>query len=221
MAVPDPEIRNDVNGRSVQDRLIEAAEELFCTRGFNDTSVRDIAAAADCNVASVNYYFGSKDNLYREIWRRRLVQMRGSRLASIEKVMSASNAPKLEDLLRSYATTFLEPLVGRAASCRFVNLMAREMADSHLPREVFLNEMVVPVMSALGDALVRICPPLAHCNIRLIILSIVSQLIHTLCTQEMFEKSGHPDVPKLDLQELVDHVVKFSAAGIRAYAAES
>ncbi len=221
MAVPDPEIRTDVNGRGVQDRLIESAEELFCTRGFNDTSVRDIAAAAECNVASVNYYFGSKDNLYREIWRRRLVQMRESRLASIEKVMSAGKQPRLEDLLKSYAVAFLEPLVGQAASCRFVNLMAREMVDPHLPREMFLNEMVAPVMSALGDALIRICPPLAHCNIRLIILSIVSQLIHILCAQGMFEESGRPEVPKLDLEELVDHVVRFSTAGIRAYAPES
>jgi AcrR family transcriptional regulator len=218
MAAADPEIRTDMNGRSVQDRLIEAAEELFCTRGFNDTSVRDIAAAADCNVASVNYYFGGKENLYREIWRRRLVQMRDRRLASIAQVMSAGDEPELEDLLRSYATAFLEPLVGQATSCRFVNLMAREMVDPHLPREMFLNEMVVPVMSALGDALTRICPPLAQCNVRLIILSIVSQLIHTLCAQGMFEESGHPEVPKLDFPELVDHVVKFSAAGIRAYA---
>ena len=221
MAVPDQEMRNEAEGRGVQDRLIEAAEELFCTRGFNDTSVRDIAGAADCNVASVNYYFGSKDNLYREIWRRRLVQMRDSRLASIERVMSASGRPVLEDLLRSYATAFLEPLVGQAATCRFVNLMAREMIDPHLPRETFLNEMIVPVMSALSDALIRVCPPLAHCNVRLIVLSIVSQLIHTLCAQGMFEESGHPEVPKLDIEELIDHVVRFSAAGIRAYAAEN
>ena len=53
----------DVMERGVQDRLIEAAAELFCRRGFNETSVRDIAASADGNVASVNYYFGGKDNL--------------------------------------------------------------------------------------------------------------------------------------------------------------
>jgi len=74
--------------------LIEAAEDLFCRRGFNETSVRDIAAAADCNIASVNYYFGGKDSLYLEIWRRRLAQMRESRLAGIERVMSAGGQPR-------------------------------------------------------------------------------------------------------------------------------
>jgi AcrR family transcriptional regulator len=91
MAAPDHDTHGDVGEKGVQDRLIEAADELFCRRGFNETSVRDIAAGAGCNVASVNYYFGGKDNLYLEIWRRRLAFMRDTRLASIEKVMSASS----------------------------------------------------------------------------------------------------------------------------------
>src|SRR5512136_2655411 len=100
MATADQDGRGEVMERSVQDRLVGAAEELFCQRGYNETSVRDIAAIAGCNVASVNYYFGGKDNLYLEVWRRRLAFMRDTRLASIEKVMSASGEPRLEDLLR-------------------------------------------------------------------------------------------------------------------------
>ena len=89
MAMSSPDVHGEVNGKSVQDRLIEAAEDLLCRRGFNETSVRDIASAAGCNVASVNYYFGGKESLYLEIWRRRLAQIRETRLASINKVMSA------------------------------------------------------------------------------------------------------------------------------------
>jgi AcrR family transcriptional regulator len=218
MAESDQDAHADVSEKTVQDKLIEAAEELFCGRGFNETSVRDIAAAAGCNIASVNYYFGGKDNLYLEIWRRRLAFMRDSRLASIEKVMSAGGEPQLEDLLRSYANSFLEPLVGGGEHCRFINLMAREMIDPHLPREMFLMEMIAPVMAALSQALLRICPWLNEINVRLVILSIVGQLIHTVCAKEMFEESAHPELPKVDLDEMVDHVVRFSAAGILGYA---
>ena len=59
--------------KSVRNRLLDAAEEFFSGRGFDGTSIRDLAAAADCNIASVNYYFGGKDKLYAEIWRRRMV----------------------------------------------------------------------------------------------------------------------------------------------------
>jgi AcrR family transcriptional regulator len=219
MAAPDPDAQGVVMERSVQDRLIEAAEELFCRRGFNETSVRDIAALAGCNVASVNYYFGGKDNLYLEIWRRRLAFMRQTRLASIEKVMSASGPPRLEDLLRSYATSFIEPLMDGSPQCRFINLMAREMIDPHLPRDMYLTEMVSPVLDALSDALLKICPWLDKSKTSMIIFSVVGQLLmHTVCVKEMFEGSDHPDLSGIDVDRIVNHVVEFSASGIRGYA---
>jgi len=218
MAAPSEDLRNDNNGRSVQDRLIEAAEDLFCRHGFNETSVRDIAGAADCNVASVNYYFGGKDSLYLEIWRRRLGQMRESRLASIERVMSAGEQPSLEDLLRSHAVSFFEPLIEGDRQCRFISLMAREMIDPHLPREMFVTQMVIPVMAAMTQALTAVCPWLSEANARVVILLVVGQLIHTVCARELFESSGSEDLPRLKLEDLVDHIVRFSAGGILAYA---
>jgi AcrR family transcriptional regulator len=219
MAVADQNTHGEVTERSVQDRLVEAAEELFCQRGYNETSVREIAAIAGCNVAAVNYYFGGKDNLYLEVWRRRLAFMRETRLASIEKVMSAPTEPQLEDLLRSYAISFIEPLIDGSPKSRFVNLMAREMIDPHLPRDLYLQEMVAPVLDALGKALLTICPWLNPGNVSLVIFSVVGQmLMHTVCVKEMFEQSDHPELSKINLDTIVDHVVRFSAAGIRGYA---
>ncbi|MGE8381728.1 MAG: TetR/AcrR family transcriptional regulator, partial [Sphingobacterium sp.] len=43
--------------------ILLAAERLFATKGFDGTSVRDIAQEANVNVAMINYYFGSKDKL--------------------------------------------------------------------------------------------------------------------------------------------------------------
>jgi len=219
MVAPDQDTHGVVMERSVQDRLIEAGEELFCRRGFNETSVRDIAALAGCNVASVNYYFGGKDNLYLEIWRRRLAFLRQTRLASIEKVMSGSSQPQLEDLLRSYAISFIEPLIDGSSHCRFINLMTREMIDPHLPRDLYLTEMVSPVLNALSDALLKICPWLDESKVSMIIFSIVGQLLmHTVCVKEMFEGSNYPDLAKIDVDSIVNHVVEFSASAIRGYA---
>jgi AcrR family transcriptional regulator len=218
MAAPNRDTRDDGGEKSVQDRLIEAAEELFCRRGFNETSVRDIAAGAECNVASVNYYFGGKDNLYLEVWRRRLVFMRDIRLASIEKVMSASDRPQLEDLLRSYAVSFIEPLIDGSPHCRFINLMAREMIDPHLPKDMYVTEMVAPVLDAFRDALLEICPWLDKGSVPMVIFSVVGQLLmHTVCVKEMGEGCSHPDLSKINLNVIVNHVVEFSAAGIRGY----
>lgn len=50
-----------------KEKIMEVARILFANNGFEGTSVRDIAKAADVNVASVNYHFSSKDNLFSEI----------------------------------------------------------------------------------------------------------------------------------------------------------
>ena len=221
MATPGHNAHDGPAERGVQDRLVEAAEELFCNRGYNETSVRDIAAAAGCNIASVNYYFGGKDNLYVEVWRRHLAELRDVRLASIEEVMSGSGRPQLEELLKSYANSFIEPLVDGGRSERFITLMAREMIEPRLPRDMFLKDMIVPVMSALEQAMQRICPWLLQERVQLVILSIVGQLMHTVLAKGMFERGNHPGVPGLDLEEMVEHIVRFSAAGIRAYQSES
>jgi AcrR family transcriptional regulator len=207
-----------MNERGVQDRLIDAAEELFCLRGFKDTGVREIACAADCNVAAINYYFGGKDKLYIEVWRRRLVAMRETRIAGIRKVMAAGRSPSLEELLQSYAQSFLEPMIGGEGRCRFVDLMIREMIDSHLPADMFVREMVSPVTEVLTGALQSLCPWLKPEAIPYIILSIVGQLVHAVAARQMFERCESCDIPRLDAEEMIHHIVTFSAAGIRGYA---
>lgn len=51
--------RDTVSKRSV----IQAAIQLFNTKGFHGTSVRDIASKADVNVALISYYFNGKKGL--------------------------------------------------------------------------------------------------------------------------------------------------------------
>ena len=217
MTMAELDMGDRLDTKSSQDRLVEAGEALFCQRGFNETSVRDIAAAAGCNIASVNYYFGGKDNLYAEIWRRRLTAMRDSRLASIEKVMSGGRSVQLEALLKSYAGAFLAPMVEGGPACRFASLTLREMMDPHLPPRMFLEEMVLPVMSAFVRALKAICPWLKETEARHVMVSIAGQLTHAVVAKEAFERAGHSELLRFELEEMVDHVIKFSAAGIRAY----
>lgn len=47
---------------------MEAAEALFAEKGFNGTSVRDIAEKAGINLAMISYYFGSKDKLLEALF---------------------------------------------------------------------------------------------------------------------------------------------------------
>lgn len=48
-------------------RIIEAASYLFGMKGYDGTSTREIAARAGVNIAALNYYFRSKNNLLLEV----------------------------------------------------------------------------------------------------------------------------------------------------------
>lgn len=61
----DIRMRNqDARSIRTQAQLIEAATRFFADRGYDGTSIRQIARAVDANVAAVSYHFGGKQGLY-------------------------------------------------------------------------------------------------------------------------------------------------------------
>jgi AcrR family transcriptional regulator len=52
------------DAEATQARLLMAARRHFASNGYDRTTVRDIAAEAGVNVALINRYFGSKDELF-------------------------------------------------------------------------------------------------------------------------------------------------------------
>jgi len=210
---------NDGANNQIRDRLLEAAEEFFCEKGFEGSSIRDITAAAGCNIASVNYHFGGKERLYVEVWRRHLREMGEVRVSVIEQLISQSGGrPSVEDLLSTFAYAFLGPLVDESRSQQLVKLVVREMLDQHLPANMLVDEMIAPTIASMRNGLARVCPQLEESKVLLVVFSVVGQLIHVVRVKAMFDEIEHAEMPGLDLSEAVNHIVKFSAAGIRAYA---
>lgn len=54
---------------AIRERLISAAGPVFARYGYDAATVTQICAAAKANVAAINYHFGSKRSLYREVIR--------------------------------------------------------------------------------------------------------------------------------------------------------
>ena len=77
----------DFNEKQLQ--IIETSERLFAQKGFDATSVRDIAEDAGINVAMISYYFGSKEKLMEAIFEAKIgkVQMRVEALLKDESLL--------------------------------------------------------------------------------------------------------------------------------------
>lgn len=57
-------------GPGTAERILEAATRLFAAHGYDGVSLREIAAAVDVNVSTVQHHVGSKEDLYAAVFRQ-------------------------------------------------------------------------------------------------------------------------------------------------------
>jgi AcrR family transcriptional regulator len=123
---------------SVRELLLDTAERLFAEGGVGATSVRAITAAAGANVAAINYYFGSRDGLLRELISRRLVPLNQERLRRLAACRPAGVAEVLEALaIPALDLCFEHPHFARLAS------RLRAELDASLWREYRAHQVEV------------------------------------------------------------------------------
>jgi TetR/AcrR family transcriptional regulator, cholesterol catabolism regulator len=87
------------DGREAQ--LLAIARRLFAQKGFDATSLRDIAEAAQITKAALYYYFPNKDALYERV----VIGSMDSLLAEVEAAVSRAHTPteKVRAFLRASA----------------------------------------------------------------------------------------------------------------------
>lgn len=96
-------------------RIIAAAEKLFAGKGFDGTSVRDIADEAGVNLAMISYYFGSKEKLMQAIFKERTGNVR----LKVERLLQNESLSPLEKM-QVLAEDYIERMVQKQAFHRIM-----------------------------------------------------------------------------------------------------
>jgi AcrR family transcriptional regulator len=108
-------------GERARTRILDTAEKLFADEGPAAVTLRSIAAAAGVNVAAVNYYFGSKEKLFEEMFLRRIVPLNEERLARLDAcIEAAGGTPALQDIVTAYVMPALQLTEATNASARAI-----------------------------------------------------------------------------------------------------
>ncbi len=102
---------------NVRERILCYAEKLFTEKGYSNTSIRDVCRAANANIALVNYYFNSKEELYKELIKTKTEPML-KRLKEISENDLISSKDKFSALFDVYEEFYeknqnLPPLIAR------------------------------------------------------------------------------------------------------------
>ena len=203
---------------ALREQILDVATKLFADDGFHLTTIRKIAQKAHCNVAAVNYHFHGKNNLYEEVFRRQMKLLSEQRMNRIEQELFGPEFQMdIESLIRSFAEIFLEPFLTDRSGLQLMRLMMHERQDPHLPQDLFFSEVVQPTRNIMRQALIRVCPELSQTDADLCLYSIVAQLLNLLQTQVLFKRLDEKEMPILDKERSIEHIVNFSTGGIRQY----
>lgn len=213
-----------------KEKLLDAAESLFACKCFDDVSIRELAAAADANVASVNYHFQGKENLYHQVIMRRFVVQRDLTLAALEEVLKTEENPGIAPVIRALVKEYLKGSLSSMGGSSFMMIMAREMdSQQNHSGSAFIKEMVMPIFLAYSAALMDVRPNLQREQVNWIMASIIGQIHHFVArwhkkssfgdeSEEVqimiriFPALGQPVDKYIEL--VTDHITNFSTAAI-------
>ncbi len=141
-------LRSD--GAEARNRLLEAALALFAEKGFTKTSTRQIALAAQVNIASISYYFGDKAGLYRAVW----LDPRCNPDVSTQ-IMDGGAALNLEEAIAGMFRGFVEPLKQGQVMQQCMKLHFREMLEPTGMWQDEIDTRIKPTHMALVGVLCR------------------------------------------------------------------
>ena len=137
--------------RETHVRVLTAASRLFAANGFEKVTVREICRAADANVAAVNYHFGDKLGLYREVLAKAIETMQ----STTDAARQAGTDGTSEQKLRAYIRVFLQRVIGQGHDTWIHQLMAHEIADPTPALDLVIDEVIRPhsssSMAAVGN----------------------------------------------------------------------
>jgi AcrR family transcriptional regulator len=188
-----------------RERLLDTAERLFAERGFAGTSVREIADAAKANLGAINYHFQSKENLYAEVFTRRVALLRDPIVAAAKATVGIARA-RPEEALRILGGAFLVPHKDGAASPCMLGLFARETIEACLPSGLLRRELVMPISKAVTGVMREMRPDLHEATAQACAHSFVAQIMQIV-------KSAGIEMTSADKQ--LEHAVRFTVAAVR------
>lgn len=202
---------------TTRDQLLDTAERLFAERGVDGVSLREITSHAGANVAAVNYHFGSKENLVREVFRRRLEPLSAERLALLESFEKRSRTGRLriEQILHAFVHPVIQLMTSEPdRGADFVRLMGHVHSSGDLSRLVMgdLQPLVERFFQATRKALPGVEPAEIHWRAHFTI----GAMVHIAASARLLPEftGGLCRVENAD--EISRRLVAFLAGGFKA-----
>jgi AcrR family transcriptional regulator len=163
--------------------ILDAAEELFCSKGFSAVTMREIAATSGQHLSLANYYFGSKIGLFEAAFLRRIVPVNKRRIALVQEFRDAGRCD-LGDVVEAYLRPLFEVGPGDSGkTARLIMLFSKQLL-SNPGEHSYLLEYYEETSQVFIDAICSARPNLDVASAVWSYAYMVGILVFTLAGQE-------------------------------------
>jgi len=200
--------------------ILNAAERLFARRNIGSVSIREITAAANVNVSAVNYHFGTKQELVKTVFLRRLDPLDQRRLelldAAENEAMKRGESPSLETVLRALIQPMVEQGWGGHRRRPFLLLMGRSFIETDSEVDILLRQHAEKARKRFETALLRAEPALStKAELQWKMHFMMGTLHHSLLVCGRVNQKKIRGARCFDTEEYMRQLILFLSAGFR------
>jgi len=206
-----------MSGRDLEtrERLLRTGQRLFAERGFKRVTIREVCRGARANVAAVNYHFGNKLGLYREVVQVAIDALR----ATTDAAKEAADGCPAEEKLRRFVQVYVRRLLATTPDDWIHRLINREIADPTTAIDAIVDQGIRPRLDYLTEVVAELMDrELSDPRVIRSVVSLQAQSVAYL-PNPLAERLGlKPKLTPAEIDQVAHHIVEFSLAGIRAIA---
>lgn len=140
--------------KKAKEKIIDSALELFYYKGFNGTTIRQIAAHAEVNQALISYYFGGKKGLLEAL----MVRFYEGYFKSIDPISQEGEKQQSVDQLIQMLQTAYDYLFEHYKMTRFIyreltmdSMLIREVMTTYLSKERYYYSRILDQLQEQGQ----------------------------------------------------------------------
>ncbi len=208
--------------QSSPDRILDAAEQLFSRRGFYGASLRDIARQASVQMSLVNYHFGPKEDLFRQVVRRRADEHASAIAVSLQTLLDEQQRRPvtIEDVILALLTPIIDRYIHGGEGWRdYIQLLSRA---SHQHQDAnFIAPFVEtyqPIMDRYTNEFLLLFPDADKADVFWSIVFLEAALANILLQSTLAERVSQGAFTATDLSGVLERMVRFFSAGFRELA---
>jgi AcrR family transcriptional regulator len=202
---------------TVRERILEVAERLFAEHGMSGVGLRAICAEAEVNLASIAYYFGSKDGLLGALFAQRAAPIAQERLRLLAHCFKDGQQPALEDILEAFLRPALvlgvQPQFGGPA---FVKLRARLATEPEALSRKILSKAFDLSSKKFIDAIAQAVADVPRAEIEWRFHFMLGAMFYTMANSGRIQALTNGRIDPGNVKRALHHMIPFLAAGFRS-----